>query len=94
MKPLGETKRHFWLAQRMAKLHDVDLVGAVARGDLDQKEWAGMVTRCRGCDWTAGCDRFLDRGEAHDDLPEGCENRARFARLRALQGAGAEGNLS
>ncbi len=94
MKPLGETTRHFWLAQRMAKLHDVDLVGAVGRGDLDQEDWARMVTRCRGCDWTEGCDRFLARGEAGEDLPEGCENRARMARLRALQGAALEGEMS
>ncbi|MDQ2095671.1 DUF6455 family protein [Rhodalgimonas zhirmunskyi] len=93
MKPLGETKRHFWLAQRMAKLHDVDLVGAVARGDLAQEEWAGMVTRCRGCEWTEGCTRFLEQGEAHDDLPHDCRNRVRMAELLALQTAATQGEL-
>ena len=85
LRPLGETRRHFWLAQRMAGLHGLDLAGAGARGDLDQATWAAMVQHCRGCAWTEGCERYLGRGEAADALPEGCVNRLRFATLRACE---------
>lgn len=81
MKPLGKTRAHFWMAQRMARLHGVDLAAAQARGDLEQALWAGMVRRCRGCAWTAGCRRYLDRGTAAQGLPAACLNRAEFAAL-------------
>ncbi len=84
-RPLGETRRHFWLAQRMARLHDLDLAEAAARGDLDQETWAAMVQCCRGCGWTPGCERFLERGQRRDDLPEGCCNRVRLGALRACE---------
>lgn len=85
MRPLGETRRHFWLAQKMAGLHGLDLARGSARGDLDQETWAAMVQRCRGCDWTGGCERYLSRGEALDSLPEGCRNRLGFATLKACE---------
>lgn len=81
MRPLGDPKRHFWLAQRMARLHGLDLVQANARGDLDQDGWAGAVARCRECSWTEGCERFLDRAEASETLPRGCENRGLYSLL-------------
>lgn len=72
----------------MAGLHAVDLAQAAARGDLKQASWAEMVQRCRGCDWTGGCQRYLARGEGSKKptglWPEGCPNRARFAALKAM----------
>lgn len=83
MKPLGETRRHVWLARRMARLHGLDLAGAADRGDLEQAAWAGMVRRCRGCDWAESCARYLDRGEPGAGLPDPCRNRLQFATLKA-----------
>ncbi len=83
MKPLGNSTKHFWLAQRMAKKGDADLVAAFERGELSQEEWAGMVTRCRSCDWSKGCERFLAQGGPTDTLPEQCLNRERFAELKS-----------
>lgn len=84
MHPLGETRKHVLLAQRMARLNGVALTQAVAEGNLDQEGWAGMVQRCRGCDWVAGCERFLDAGERGDTPPENCRNRLQFGVLKAL----------
>ena len=89
MKPLGDARTHYWLAKRMAGLHAVDLARAARQGDLDQVTWAGLVQRCRGCDWTAGCERYLSRGEVTPEAgavwPEGCPNRAVFASLKAIE---------
>jgi len=89
MKPLGDTTQHYWLAQRMARLHGVDLTQASVDGEMDQAEWAEMVTRCRGCLWTQGCERHLASGELSgltvDGLPEKCLNRERFAALRTSE---------
>ncbi|MDQ2090131.1 DUF6455 family protein [Marimonas arenosa] len=89
MKPLGGTRQHFWLAKRMAGQHALDLAQAMARGDLDQSDWAKVVQRCRECDWTGGCRRYLARGEgakqAAEKWPGGCPNRAVFATLKAME---------
>lgn len=88
MKPLGDTLRHYWLAQRMAKQNGLDLAQAQDQGLLPQRDWAAMVHRCRGCAWTEGCDRWLDALEHGADLPDECANHDRFAALRtALQPA-------
>lgn len=84
MKPLGDPITHFWLVQDMAKTAGVDLVAARRAGRLNDEDWAAMVTRCRGCRWTDGCQRWL---AAHQDgaeaAPEPCENRRIFAGLAA-----------
>ena len=85
MQPLGKSKAHYWLVKRMAKSAQVDLVAATARGDLDQKGWAKMVQRCRGCADPAHCARWLDRQQGSGAVPQGCANRARFASLRQTQ---------
>jgi len=85
MKPLGDARRHFWLAQRMARNGGLDLAGAKARGDLDQESWARMVQRCRGCDWTTGCERFLAFGQGVETLPVNCRNRRQFRALKVVE---------
>ena len=91
VRPMGDLMRHVRLVLRMGKATDTDLAGAVERGDLSQAQWAGMVQRCRRCDWAESCEDWL---EAHADgvdcAPGTCRNRARFAALRALQEAGEE----
>jgi hypothetical protein len=76
-KPLGDMVKHLWLAQSMAKAAGVDLVARSADGTLSQEDWAGMVHRCRGCDWerSGGCHAWLDlqvRGAAA--VPQACAN--------------------
>lgn len=84
MKPLGDSNRHFWLAQRMAKTTGADLVAAFQQGELVQTEWAQMVQNCRGCDWTEGCERWLKGHESSCTVPKKCANCGRFAELQAL----------
>jgi sulfatase maturation enzyme AslB (radical SAM superfamily) len=84
VKPLGDSKTHFWLAQRMAKITETDLVQAMEKAKLTQADWAEMVSHCRGCDWVSGCERWL--GKHSDDVvekaPGGCVNREKFLSLK------------
>jgi hypothetical protein len=82
-QPIGDEKEHFWLARRMAKATGTDLVGAMEDHALSQDDWAEMVRRCRGCEWTCGCKRWLD-DMAPDgrDVPTTCVNHVRFEKLR------------
>lgn len=81
---LGSENAHFWLVQRMAKAAGVDLVRAWEAGLIDNAEWSGIVTKCRGCQWSEGCTRFLDKPVTEERaLPEPCLNRARLDAIRA-----------
>lgn len=74
--PLGDAGAHYWLVQKMAKTCGVDTAEAVRTGDLDQEQWAALVQRCRTCQWTEGCERWLARLD-HPEAevpPEGCVN--------------------
>ncbi|WP_319825648.1 DUF6455 family protein [Thalassovita sp.] len=82
MKPLGDMKRHFWLAQRMAKVTGTDLVGAQQAGDLPQADWADMVETCRECDWTDGCVRWLQQNQTAEQVPTSCPNCGRMMDIR------------
>lgn len=84
MKPLGDSNHHFWLAQRMAKTTGADLVAAFQQGELVQAEWAQIVQNCRGCDWTDGCERWLEKHESATCIPNSCVNCGRFAELQSL----------
>ncbi|SMP14649.1 DUF6455 family protein [Shimia sagamensis] len=93
MKPLGDRTDHYWLAQRMAQLTQTDLVAAMTRAQLSQEDWAEMVENCRGCDWEAGCDRYLTAHErdalTEERAPAPCVNKDRFKRLKdALEAQG------
>ncbi|SNT18938.1 DUF6455 family protein [Antarctobacter heliothermus] len=82
-QPLGNATDHYWLVQRMAKATGVDLVRAVDVGLLSQVDWAGLVTRCRGCTWAEGCGHWLDApGDDIRALPTPCVNRKRLAALK------------
>lgn len=86
MKPLGDRTEHYWLAQRMAQLTQTDLVAAMAQAELSQEDWAEMVERCRGCNWEAGCNRYVAAHErmalTEEVAPESCVNKNRFKRLK------------
>ena len=87
VKPLGDRKRHYWLAQRMAKTTGPNLVSAYDQGALDQQEWAQMVQNCRGCTWTEGCERWLLGRESSASVPESCANCAWFSDLQTQDSA-------
>lgn len=82
VKPLGDSNRHYWLAKSMAQATGADIVGAHEAGRLSQEDWAQMVQACRGCDWVAGCVRWLQRTPSASDVPETCANCGRFSDLR------------
>ncbi|MCA8882557.1 MAG: hypothetical protein KDA50_02185 [Rhodobacteraceae bacterium] len=83
-KPLGDPISHYWLAVSMAKAAGVDLVAAMDEGKLTQQDWAGMVQRCRGCDWErdGGCSRWLSfQEDGGAVVPGSCVNQATFREL-------------
>lgn len=84
-QPLGDETEHYWLVQRMAKAAGVDLVQATEAGLLNQEDWAGIVTRCRTCQWAEGCHRWLDApiDDQHRPIPEPCVNRRRLDRIKS-----------
>lgn len=84
MQALGNPITHFWLVQDMAQTAGVDLVAARRENRLTVEDWAAMVTRCRGCQWTAGCQHWLDAQPTDEPAaaPPACANRAVFDTLR------------
>ena len=92
MHRLGNRHEHYWLAMRMAKATDTDLVDAFARDALKQADWAEMVERCRACTWGEGCKRWLsDPQQVHCAAPAGCANQDRFAALATTNRSSKEG---
>ena len=88
IKPLGDENHHYWRVVAMAKAAGVDLQQAMDDGTLSHEDWAGLVTRCRGCDWEreGGCGRWLKLALAADgpsEVPGPCVNRAVFDRIEA-----------
>lgn len=85
MAPKGDPKLHYWLVQRMAKSLGCDMAGAMDDGRLTSESWAAMVDRCRGCQSTCACRRWLADAEL-EEAPRaaampGCENALVFARI-------------
>ncbi|NSX56053.1 DUF6455 family protein [Parasulfitobacter algicola] len=82
-KPLGDTVTHYWLAKRMAKTAGVDLVAAIQDGRLHDQDWAETVTRCRGCGWAEGCQKWLlKHQDSVDKAPISCKNADFFETLK------------
>ena len=86
-KPLGDTGVHFWLVQRMAKTCGVDTAQAAGDGDLEPEAWVDMIQRCRACQWTQGCKRWLSRHESESSAqpPMDCINAKIFKKLSERQ---------
>ncbi|WP_323786232.1 DUF6455 family protein [Thalassovita sp.] len=83
MKPLGGTTRHYWMAQRMAKATQTDLVGPQNAGILSQEKWAEIVQACRGCTWVDGCERWLASHDSSNEVPKECPNCGAYMQLKA-----------
>jgi hypothetical protein len=80
--PLGPERVHYLLVLGMAQTVGVDLAREMAAGRLTQADWAGMVHRCRGCDWAAGCRSWLHDHPHAAAAPAPCRNAARFEGMR------------
>lgn len=83
--PLGNATRHYWLISQMAKLTQADIVRAMEQAALTQADWAEMITKCRGCTWSDGCEQWLQgRDRPVASAPEPCLNRERFEALKTV----------
>jgi hypothetical protein len=69
--PLGRRKRHYWLALGMAQASGADLQRALEEGRITHGDWADVVTRCRGCGWTEGCDCWMAAQDGRRDRTAG-----------------------
>lgn len=76
VRPLGDEKRHYWLALGMAQAAGADLQRALDSGRITHGDWAEVVARCRGCSWTEGCDCWLAAQDADTraTVPQACPN--------------------
>lgn len=82
-KPLGDVRDHLHLVRGMARVTGVELVRAYDQGDLNQAEWADIVTRCRSCEWADRCKTWLAAREDNSDiLPCICRNSDSLGRLK------------
>lgn len=84
-RPLGPRNSHYWKLQQMLRVVGADAAAAFDDGELSSEEWAGMVETCRGCDWVAGCSRYMARQRlegAQDEAPETCPNADILSSLR------------
>lgn len=82
IRPLGTIREHYWRVVGMASRIGVNLVSAFKDGQLSSREWADMVRTCRGCEWAAKCDKWMDRTEAAPCAPATCLNRREFEALK------------
>jgi hypothetical protein len=80
VRPLGDEKRHYWLALGMAQASGADLQRALEEGRITHGDWANVVTRCRGCGWTEGCDCWMAAQDGASDatVPQACPNASFF----------------
>ncbi|WP_317057125.1 DUF6455 family protein [Roseovarius rhodophyticola] len=84
---LGSVQDHTMLLQNMGKVIEVDFAAVFDSESLEQEDWSGMVTSCRGCEWVGGCRKWLRAAKRGDECPMQCRNRAALAGLSAKQGA-------
>lgn len=85
MAPKGDPKVHYWHVQRMAKSLGCDMAQVMSEGRLSSEDWMAMVERCRDCQSTCACRRWLRAAELEDAPREaampGCENALVFAHV-------------
>ena len=87
--PLGDARKHYWLALEMSRTVGLDLQSELDAGRIGHGDWSDMVTRCRGCDWAGQCPSWMEAARAAGN-PEGvqapgaCANSARFNAMLAL----------
>jgi hypothetical protein len=64
----------------MAQASGADLQRALEEGRITHGDWADVVTRCRGCGWTEGCDCWMAAQDGAGDatVPQACPNASFF----------------
>lgn len=87
VRPLGDERRHYWLALSMARASGAKLQAALDGGRIGHGDWAGVVQRCRGCGWTGGCAAWLASrdGAGEAPVPRACPNAPFFDAVLAGQ---------
>ena len=85
MQTLGDMREHFLRVVKMSGACGVNLSAALDERQIDAPEYAGMVTRCRGCREAGECDKLLATMPVLSEAPVYCENRDEFAQLRSVQ---------
>ncbi|WP_299351901.1 DUF6455 family protein [uncultured Shimia sp.] len=81
--PLGDPARHFWMTRSVARAMGVSLSEAMAEGNLSQKAYADLVTRCRSCHFVHECEAWLGQ-QSHraDAAPACCQHADLFQALK------------
>ncbi|WP_264210425.1 DUF6455 family protein [Leisingera thetidis] len=82
MQPLGDPLYHLRLMARMGRTVGADLNGAFAAGEIRHRDWAAMITRCRGCTSPEQCEAFLAAHEHAEAPMPGCRNAAALMQLK------------
>lgn len=73
---LGDPALHFWLTRSVGRVMGVSFTEAISRDRLSAKDYAEMVTTCRGCDQVANCQLWLSRQtEITKTAPPNCRNK-------------------
>ncbi|EPX79807.1 DUF6455 family protein [Salipiger mucosus] len=80
---LGDPARHFWMTRSVARVMGLNLLDAMHDGQLDPKDYAEMVTCCRGCALVEACESWLGaQSRPAAAPPPGCCNATRLMALR------------
>jgi hypothetical protein len=65
-----------------------DLQRALEEGRITHGDWADVVTRCRGCGWTEGCDCWMAAQDGRAaTVPQACPNAAFFEAVLERHGS-------
>lgn len=86
VRPLGDEKKHYWLALGMAQASGAELQRALEEGRITHGDWAEVVTRCRGCAWAEGCACWLaaQDGAGSAPVPQACPNATFFEAVLSI----------
>lgn len=85
---LGDTLYHMRLLGRMGRAVGADLVKAFETGEIDDVDWARMITRCRSCASPQQCQAWLTTHEIAECPPKGCNNAERLLQPLGRLGKG------
>ncbi|WP_348647633.1 DUF6455 family protein [Marivita sp. S6314] len=79
---LGDPELHFWLTRSVARVMGVSLSEALASERLSAKDYADLVTECRGCALVETCKGWLGgQSTVVRKAPPGCANSTTLEQL-------------
>lgn len=82
MPMFAEQNLAWALTRGMARVVEVDLLGAVAEGWFTRQELAALVDRCAACDMSKRCGAWLAVTRRAARLPPYCANSHEIEGLR------------